>query len=139
MNVETLTLPSGGHQVIYRAGNGPPLVWLHSLYGVEADAPVIDALARQYTVFAPLAPGFADLDELASMRDIHDLALHYDDVLEALGLAEVPVAGHSFGGMIAAEIAAHVPARVARLILLSPLGLWNDDYPVADLFGIPSA
>src|SRR5436190_22669739 len=54
----------GREQVVYRAGSGPPLVWLHGLYGVEADAPLIEALAEQYSVYAPLAPGFADLDEL---------------------------------------------------------------------------
>jgi pimeloyl-ACP methyl ester carboxylesterase len=48
------------------------------------------------------------------------------------------VAGHSFGAMIGAEIAAHVPARVSRLVLASPLGLWNDAYPVADIFALPA-
>jgi pimeloyl-ACP methyl ester carboxylesterase len=132
-------LGGGRRQVVYRAGEGPALVWLHSLYGVEADAPVIEALARSHTVLAPLAPGFADLAELDHLRDIHDLALHYDDLFDALDLTNVPVAGHSFGAMIAAELAAHVPARVSRLVLLSPLGLWNDSYPVADLFGILAA
>jgi pimeloyl-ACP methyl ester carboxylesterase len=27
---------------------------------------------------------------------------------------------------------------VARLVLASPLGLWNDAYPVADIFGVPA-
>jgi pimeloyl-ACP methyl ester carboxylesterase len=121
------------------AGSGPPLVWLHGLYGVEADGPLIEALAEHYSVYAPLAPGFADLDELDDLHDIHDLAMHYDDVMEALGLSEVVAAGHSFGAMLAAELAAHYPSRVSRLVLLSPLGLWNDRYPVADLFGIPAA
>jgi pimeloyl-ACP methyl ester carboxylesterase len=125
--------------VVYRAGTGPPLVWLHSLYGVEADGPLIEALAEQYSVYAPLAPGFADLDELDDIRDIHDLALHYDDVMDALELPEAVVAGHSFGAMLAAELAAHFPSRVSRLVLLSPLGLWNDHYPVADLWGVPAA
>jgi len=120
-------------------GSGPPLVWLHGLYGVEADAPLLDALAEHYSVYAPLAPGFADLDELDDLRDIHDLALHYDDVMDALALPEAVVAGHSFGAMLAAELAAHFPSRVSRLVLLSPLGLWNDRYPVADLFGVPAA
>ena len=136
---EVLTLPSGRRQVVYRSGDGPPLVWLHSLYGVEFDAPVIEAFARHNTVIAPQAPGFADLDELQDIRDIHDLALHYDDVFEAVSVDGVPVAGHSFGAMIAAELAAHFPRRVSQLALLSPLGLWNDRHPVADLFGIPAA
>src|ERR1700687_450471 len=79
---------AGRQHVVYRAGSGPPLVWLHGLYGVEADAPLLEALAKRYTVYAPLAPGFADLDELDDIRDIHDLALHYDDVMQALELPE---------------------------------------------------
>ena len=142
MELQELDLRSGRRQVVYRAGERgarPPLVWLHSLYGVEPDAPVVEALAERHTVYAPLAPGFSDLEELQDIRDIHDLALHYDDVCEALDLEGAVVAGHSFGAMIAAELAAHAPARVSRLVLASPLGLWNDAYPVADLFGVPAA
>lgn len=133
-----LSAGSGRRQVVYRAGSGPPLVWLHSLYGVEADAPLIAALAQHYAVYAPLAPGFADLDDLDAIRDIHDLALHYDDLMDALELPQAVVAGHSFGAMLAAELAAHFPNRVSHLVLLSPLGLWNDAYPVADLFAVPA-
>jgi pimeloyl-ACP methyl ester carboxylesterase len=135
----TLHLSGGRRQIVHQAGAGPALVWLHGLYGVAADAPVIEALGRHHTVYAPLAPGFADLAELDDLRDIHDLALHYDDVLEALHLAQAVVVGHSFGAMIAAELAAHAPARVSRLVLVSPLGLWNDAYPVADLWAVPTA
>ena len=73
------------------------------------------------------------------IRDVHDLALHYDDVSEALGLDRISLVGQSFGAMIAAELAAHVPKRVERLVLISPFGLWRDDYPVADLFARPYA
>jgi pimeloyl-ACP methyl ester carboxylesterase len=139
VETQRLELWSNRNQVVYRAGAGPELVWLHSLYGVEADGAVIDALARDYSVYAPLMPGFADLGELDAIRDIHDLALHYDDLLEALGLDSPIVAGHSLGAMVAAELAAHVPHRVSRLVLGSPLGLWNDAYPVADLFSVPAA
>src|SRR5437879_12334171 len=139
MLAEWVALGGNRQEVVYRSGEGSALVWLHSLYGVDADAPVINALARRYRVFAPVAPGFSDLAELDEIRDIHDLALHYDDVLEALELSSPVVAGHSFGAMLAAELAAHVPKRVSRLVLLSPLGLWNDHYPVADLWGVPAA
>src|SRR5437667_182996 len=37
---------------------------------------------------------------------------------------------HSFGGMVACEIAATTPGLVAQLILIDPLGLWRDDRPV---------
>jgi pimeloyl-ACP methyl ester carboxylesterase len=135
---ENVALPRGRNQVVYRAGSGLPVVWLHGLNGVEADEPIITELAKHNAVLAPLAPGFNDLEELGDIRDIHDLALHYDDLLDALQLERVTLLGHSFGAMIAAEIAAHVPKRIQRLALVSPLGLWNDAYPVTDIFGVPS-
>lgn len=135
----TVRLNGGRAQIVYRAGSGPALVYLHGLYGVAGDAPFIEALARRYSVTAPLAPGFADLAELDDLHDIHDLALQYDDLLDALALEQPVLVGHSFGAMIAAEIAAHTPGRIQQLVLLSPLGLWNDAYPVADLWGVPSA
>jgi pimeloyl-ACP methyl ester carboxylesterase len=134
---DTVALPAGRNQVLYRAGEGPPLVWLHGLNGVEGDQAIIDQLAKRHTVLAPLAPGFNDLDELGDIRDIHDLALHYDDVLDALELEQTPLLGHSFGAMIAAEVAAHYPKRISQLVLASPLGLWNDRYPVTDVFSVP--
>jgi pimeloyl-ACP methyl ester carboxylesterase len=128
----------GGRKVqIYRAGRGPTIVWLHGPHGVRRSDPVIAELAKRCTVIAPVAPGFNDLDELDEIRDVHDLALHYDDLLDALGLDNVLLVGHSFGGMIAAELAAHVPKRVGKLVLISPIGLWRDDHPVADLFARP--
>src|SRR5690606_35552570 len=45
--------------------------------------------------------------------------------------------GHSFGAMIAAEFAAHFPKRSTHLALLAPFGLWNDHYPIGDLFAVP--
>ena len=102
-------LPDNRTAAVFRAGDGPPLVWFHSLYGVEFDSRLIDRLAEHHSVYAPLAPGFNELTELDELWDIHDLALHYDDLFAALELEAVPLAGHSFGAMIAAELAAHVP------------------------------
>jgi len=133
-----LALGRGKSQSVYRAGSGPPLVWLHGLNGVEADEPIISRLATSHEVIAPLAPGFEDLDELLDIRDIHDLALHYDDLLDALELETTTILGHSFGAMIAAELAAHFTRRVEQLVLISPFGLWNDAYPVTDVFAVPS-
>ena len=134
----TLELAGDRSQVVFVAGDGPPLVWLHGINGPDADQALISALAERFQVFAPLAPGFADLDELHELRDIHDLALHYDDVLDALEISQAVLAGLSFGAMIAAEYAAHYPKRVSRLVLISPVGLWNDNYPVADLWSVPA-
>jgi pimeloyl-ACP methyl ester carboxylesterase len=136
---ETLALRGGRKVAVHRAGQGPTLVWLHGPHGVRKGDPLIAELAERFAVVAPVAPGFNDVDELDDIRDVHDLALHYDDILEALGLDRISLVGHSFGAMIAAELAAHVPMRVARLVLISPFGLWRDDHPVTDLFARPYA
>lgn len=120
---------------VYEQGEGEPVLFLHSGSGITPSDPFVAALAATgRKVIAPRHPGFVDTDELDELRDVHDLALYHDELLDALGLESVPVIGHSFGGMVAAELAAHVPSRVSKLVLAAPIGLWNEDYPVTDFF-----
>ncbi len=136
LSPETIELTKGRRQVVYRGGQGPPLVWLHAADGIPDEHPLLGALVSTREIVAPLAPGFADLAELDGVADVHELAMHYDDVLGALELQAATVVGHSFGGMVAAELAAHYPGRVGELVLIAPVGLWNDEYPVADMFAV---
>lgn len=134
-----VVLASGLTCRVVRAGPGgqaPDLVLLHGINSLEEDDEVLAGLSGRWNVWAPVAPGFADLDELDEIADVHDLAIHYEEVLGALGIDRAVVVGHSFGGMVAAELAAHYPSRVSKLVLIAPLGLWDDDEPVADLFGV---
>lgn len=139
MQPDTLRLRDGRAWQVFGGGAGPALVWLHGMTGVAADDPFVTALAAHHRVYAPVAPGFGNLDEVSGIDDIHDLALAYDDLLEGLRLGSAALVGHSFGAMVAAEIAAHFPQRASALVLLSPVGLWNDAYPVADVFALPPA
>jgi pimeloyl-ACP methyl ester carboxylesterase len=136
---ETVKLPGGATTQVFRGGRGDTVVWLHGPHGLRGSDPVVAELAKRHAVIAPLAPGFADIAEINDIDTVHDLALHYDAVFDALGLDHLTLIGHSFGAMIAAEYAAHYPRRVAKLALLSPFGLWRDDHPVADLFCVPYA
>jgi len=135
--VRSLALKHGPQLQVLQGGEGPPLVWLHGPRRPDADDPLLRALSARFAVTAPLQPGQDSLSELDDLLTIHDLALFYDSALEALGLDRVLLAGHAFGGMLAAELAAHAPRRVGRLALFSPLGLWNDAYPVEDMFARP--
>ncbi len=119
---------------VFESGDGEPVVFLHSGSGITASDPVVAALAETHKMIAPRHPGFVDPDELEELRDVHDLALYHDELLGKLGLDSVAVIGHSFGGMIAAELAAHVPNRVSKLVLAAPIGLWNDAEPAPDFF-----
>jgi pimeloyl-ACP methyl ester carboxylesterase len=134
---ETVRLPSGRAWRVFRGGEGREILYLHGPHGIDPADPFLAALGLRHRVVAPLAPGFADLDELAEIDNVHDLALDYDDLIRGLDIGPVPIVGHSFGAMMAAELAAHFPDRVARLVLIAPVGLWNDAYPVADIFAAP--
>ena len=121
---------------VITGGTGAPLLFLHGAGGVTADDPLLKRLAGRHTVYAPLLPGYGDSDECAELRDMLDITLHYWDVVEALGLKNPVIAGHSMGGMIAAEMAAIAPHDVTRLALIAPAGLWLDDHPIADIFAM---
>lgn len=122
------------------AGNGAPLVFLHSGFGPIWEA-FLDTLARDFTVYAPSHPGTGpnDTDGVRAIDDLWDLVLYYYELFDALGLKSPIVVGHSFGGMIAAEVAATDPARVSRLALISPLGLWRDDAPIPLVAALPAS
>ena len=54
--------------------------------------------------------------------------------MDELGIERAHVVGHSYGGMLAAELAAHRPEKVSRLVLVSSLGLWLEEAPISDFF-----
>lgn len=118
----------------FEGGSGPDLVFLHGAGGVTAEDPFLNALATTRHVYAPLVPGYGDSEEAPEIRDMLDFTLHTWNVVEALGLKNPILVGHSMGGMIAAEMAAVQPNDVSRLALIAPAGLWDDDHPIVDLF-----
>src|SRR5262249_19985204 len=104
--------------------------------GVTADDPLLAELAGHHRVYAPLVPGYGDSEECPEIRDMLDFTLHTWDVVEALGLKDPILVGHSMGGMIAAEMAAVQPNDISRLALIAPAGLWDDDHPIPDMFAV---
>ena len=123
-----------GEVAVATAGRGPDLVYLHGETGPVADDPFVATLADRFTVHAPHWPGFGESDEGPALREMLDFTLHGLDVVDALGLTKPILVGHSFGGMIAAEMAAVARHDVDVLVLVAPTGLWLDDAPIPDLF-----
>ena len=123
---------------VLAAGRGAPLLYFHSYYERSAWSPFLDLLARSFSVYAPAHPGVAGSAGIETLEDLLDLTLVYDELLGALGIEHAHLVGHSFGAMVAAEIAAVFPARVKSLTLVSPLGLWRDDAPSADMLILPA-
>lgn len=118
------------------AGSGDPVLFLHGAGGLIWD-PLLESLGEGHTVYAVEHPGGGESDALSHLPGIWELVLFYDELLDALGLDTVDLIGHSFGGMVAAELASNSPHRVRRLVLIAPIGFWRDDAPIPDIAGIP--
>jgi pimeloyl-ACP methyl ester carboxylesterase len=113
------------------AGDGPPLLFFHPLPGLTWQ-PLLDRLAQRHTVYAPEHPGTSPGDPRAitQVQTFWELLLVYEEMTRELGLDRPVALGQSFGGMIAADLAATFPRIFSRLVLLAPLGLWRDDAPI---------
>ncbi len=114
-------------------GSGPAVVFFHGPWGLTWD-PFLDELARSFTVFAPEHPGTTPdaADDIYHLDGLWDLVLCYDELLEALGLESAAFVGHSFGAMVACEVAAAYPQRAHHLTLIAPVGFWRDSDPVVN-------
>ena len=112
-------------------GRGPGLVFFHGSWGLDWD-PFLDELARSFTVYAPEHPGTTASapDDVYQLDGLWDLVLCYDELLQSLGLERAVLVGHSFGAMVACELAAAYPARAGRLALIDPIGFWRDADPI---------
>jgi len=136
---ETLNISLKGGEFdseVLKDGSGPPLLYLHGAVGQKGWAPFLDALAKQFTVYAPYMPGYSKSNGLDKLDDVIDLTLYQFELLDALGVSKAHVVGHFLGGMIAAEMAALSPNYVDRLVLAAPAGTWRDSDPVADLLAM---
>jgi pimeloyl-ACP methyl ester carboxylesterase len=119
------------------AGNGPPFVYLHSTLGESIRwLPFHQAWAKNFTVYSPMHPGFGGTGGFENVTGIEDMAFHYIELFDRLGLEEVCLGGVSLGGWIAAEIAVRWPERVKKLWLSGAPGLWTEEARFPDLFRI---
>ena len=120
------------------AGQGPALVYLHPAAGLAWDG-FLARLAREYTIYAPEFPGTSAGDPYAihQVDDLWQVVLLYEEAIRKLDIGTPVLVGQSFGGMLAAELAAAYPDRFSKLVLLDPIGLWRDDRPVANWIAAP--
>lgn len=128
---------SGRPTVIMQGGDGPPFVYLHSTLGESFMwLPFYQNWAKQFHVFVPTHPGFGKSGGFDQIDTIEDMAFHYLELFDTLGLGEVNLGGVSLGGWIAAEFAIRWPERVRRLWIADAPGLWVEEQPLPDLFRI---
>jgi pimeloyl-ACP methyl ester carboxylesterase len=126
---------AGRPTVIMSGGTGDPFMYLHSTLGESTLwLPFYQAFAKKFRVLVPTHPGFGKSGGFEQIDTIEDMAFHYIELFDALGLEEILLGGVSLGGWIAAEIAVRWPERVKKLWIADAPGLKVEDQPLGDLF-----
>jgi pimeloyl-ACP methyl ester carboxylesterase len=108
---------------IERRGKGPPLLLLPGEEALEREAPFLAELAKSYEVIIPSPPGFGRSTRPDWVSGPDDIAYMMLDVVDALGLRDIPVVGFSFGGWIAAEMATKDDGFISKLVLVDAYGI----------------
>jgi 3-oxoadipate enol-lactonase len=118
---------AGGVRLAYRSwgpADAPPVVLLHALGETSSDwAQVAAALAPSWRVYAPDLRGHGASDWPGAYT-IEQLTTDLAAFLDALGLDQAALGGHSVGAPAAYLYAARHPGRVTRLILEDPAPPW---------------
>ncbi len=116
-----MLLTVGGHELFYeRAGAGRPLVLLHGLGTPSVWDRVFDPLSTSFDVIRVHLPGFGSSPPAVMSASEH--AALVAGLLDRLGLEDVTLCGLSYGGQVAAMLAAST-SRVGTLVLAAPSGL----------------
>ena len=110
-----------GVQLAYeRRGQGTPLVLLH---GFPLDHhlwdEVVPFMEDTFDVILPDLRGFGESTTVDSAYDMDDYASDIAGLLDALGIRQAAVVGHSMGGYVALAFARLYPDRVRGLGLVS--------------------
>lgn len=130
--LKTVRTQSGLKFPYVRAGTGRrgTIVWLHGFADHPATfLPVAERLANDYEVIAPAMPGFAGPRPKGAQYSIESYTAWTGEFLDALGLADVHLAGNSLGGAAALGFALSRPKAVASLTLVDTAGVHRDDVP----------
>lgn len=132
------TVQINGHPCrIWEKGAGQPLGYLAGYGGLPKWTPVLDKLAETRRVIAPSLPGYPGSQGHEDLDNMMDWALATQELLEAAGLDGGDLVGVSVGAALAAEVAAiWGPSLVRRLVLVSPLGIYDEAEPVEDFFAV---
>jgi len=113
---------------VVRRGSGSTIVFLHGFHPLDPDARFVEALSRGAAVLAPSHPGFGASARPADFETVYDLVHLYRELLDELPDDGITLVGASFGGWLAAEIAASV--------LVDALGLKLSDRETPDIVDV---
>jgi pimeloyl-ACP methyl ester carboxylesterase len=118
---------------------GPPILLLHGMDTVPPAARFLGLLGRHAEIIAPSSPGFGNTQRPPDFDTIYDLVHLYRAVIDNLPYDKLVLMGLSFGGWLAAEVAVASAHKLAKLILVDPVGIKIGDREsrdIADVFNL---
>lgn len=114
---------SNGMELFYREAGAGSLRTLLLLHGNTASSlwweRVIPHLPEEWRILAPDLRGCGDSTKPEGDWTMSDLAADVAFFLQALGIDQAVVVGHSLAGGIALQLAAEYPAMVERMVLIN--------------------
>jgi pimeloyl-ACP methyl ester carboxylesterase len=123
---------------IMRGGNSvssaEPLLFLHGARGASAWLPFFETMSQNFDLIVPEHPAFGGSDTPDWLDNIGDLAYFYLDLIDALKLPRLNLAGVSLGGWIAAEIAVRNQSALKTLTLICAAGIHVKGVAKGDIF-----
>jgi len=100
-------------------GDGQPLLALHGLASSAHWYDIVAPLLRdRYRIYAPDQRGHGQTTSAPDGYDWKTLSNDMVGLIDHIGLDQVAVMGHSWGGNVATNLAANAPNRVSRLIMI---------------------
>jgi pimeloyl-ACP methyl ester carboxylesterase len=104
------------------AATGPPVLFIHGSHVAEAMRPLVEerALSDSYRIVQYHRRGFAGSTSLEGPVSLGRQAADAAALLDQLGVGPAHIAGHSYGGATALQLAVDRPDVVRSLALLEP-------------------
>ena len=122
-------------------GQGPRFLFITGTAGDlrNVNSPLTSPLSKHFEVLTYDQRGMGQSDKPDHPYTMRDYAEDAIAIMDAYGWEDVFLAGYSFGGMVAQEIAIGWPKHVKRLTLLATAagGEGGSSYPLETLFDLP--
>jgi pimeloyl-ACP methyl ester carboxylesterase len=112
-----------GTELAYEVhGQGEPVLLMHCGFVAEAFAPLLSAasLSERYQLIDYHRRGYGASARATGPMTVAEQAADARALLQHLGLERAHVVGHSYGGVVALQLALDTPGAVHSLALLEP-------------------
>ncbi len=140
MSLERSTLKLGDVELeVHAGGEGQPLLYLHHAGGFRPQGAFAEGITEHFQLIAPSHPGFGASGLPEWIDSIDDFVHVYLDLIRTLDLEDVILVGSSLGGWVAADLLTKNTNRIAKAVLVAPVGIKvgsRDKLDIPDIFAM---